>query len=431
MQTFFNVLWSLDYPFQLLMSFLVFFIPLKKKRNYLIYLIAGIVILFGFWQLNLLPIFDEGYFSVIPLYFAEAAIILGLIYFTIDVNFMSCLSLLSCVITTQHLSYQLTTAFYMLIDVNLMHSSYYFLASYIILFTTCITIYFLFARKLANFSDIQPLFISIITVTLVVSVEIVLSVGEQQIFFIEGIPTLLLSMVNLSSLVFTIFILVFLYISAISEKTKEENNALSLIKSKDKERYEMAKVTSENINIKAHDLKHMLRKGELNEADAKEIQDIITNYKTIIQTDNVGFDTIIYEEQLKCIKLGIDFSVLAENNCFSNFKPTHIYSMFANLIDNAIEATTGLQDNDKKTIVLKVKNVRDSIVIVLENHFSKSPVIKNGVPQPSKKDRINHGYGVKSVLRTVNSYNGVFNASIENNLFSVKIVFPCLTKEKH
>ena len=430
MQTFFNVLWSIDYPFQLLMSFLVFFIPLKKKRNYLIYLIAGIVILFSFWQLNLLPIFDEGYFSVIPLYFAEAAIILGLIYFTIDMNFMSCLSLLSCVITTQHLSYQLTTGFYMLIDVNLMHTSYYFIASYIILFATCIAIYFLFARKLANFIDIQPLYISIVTVTLVVSVEIVLSIGEQQLFFIEGLSKLFISMVNLSSIVFSIFILVFLYISAISEKTKEENIALSLIKSKDKERYEMAKVTSESINIKAHDLKHMLRKGELNEADAKEIQDIITNYKTIIQTDNVGFDTVIYEEQLKCIKLGIDFSVLAENNCFSNFKPTHIYSMFANLIDNAIEATTGLEDDDKKTIVLKVKNIRDSIVILIENHFNKPPVIKNGIPQPSKADHINHGYGVKSVLRTVNSYNGVFNASIENDLFLVKIVFPCMQKEK-
>ena len=196
--------------------------------------------------------------------------------------------------------------------------------------------------------------------------------------------------------------------------------------SKEKERYELAKITIDEINIKYHDLKHMLQNNttNINDEDLKEIKETITNYKAIIQTSNQGLNIVVYESQLKCINLGIDLNVLIDGDVFKDFKPHHIYSLLSNLLDNAIEAVDEIKDKDKRRISLKIKNVRESIVVSLENYYSRKPIFLNGRPLTSKKDSSKHGYGYMSIKRIVDKYDGVLDYSFKDDKFVVTILFP-------
>ncbi len=49
--------------------------------------------------------------------------------------------------------------------------------------------------------------------------------------------------------------------------------------------------------------------------------------------------------------------------------------------------------------------------------------MKKGIPVSTKQNKKRHGYGLKSVERIVNKYNGVITFRIEQNIFEVNISF--------
>ena len=432
MQAFYDWLWRLDYPINLLMGFLVFFLPLSKKKNWLIYGIIGLICLIAFWQIISIPDISDDSFFVIPIYIGMFVIMLGIIYFTIDIDLKGALFILSCVVSAQHITYCITLGIINFININLFHSNWYLLVNSLSMIVVYLPLYFFFSTKLHEDIEFTNIYLATISIILIILIEVVFSISQMQIFLIQDLPNRLFvtTSINLSNLIFTILIILFLYLSAISQRRKEENLATSLIKQKERERFEMAKVTINEINIKYHDLKHMLTDDKINEEDKKEIQETITNYKAIIQTNNVGLNVVIYEAQLKCIELGIDFNVLLDGDYFDNFKAHHIYSLFSNLLDNSIEATSKINDMEKKRISLNIKLVRDSIVIILKNYFVINPKFKKGIPLTTKKDQANHGYGMKSIQRIVKLYGGAFTVSTNKDVFSIKIIFPYLSKSE-
>lgn len=425
MQYIFDFLWKIDYPFTLTVVFLAFYIPMKKRKHSIFYLIGGLLVLFGGWYLRTIPIFDEIALLVSVLYLLEIVILFFVVLFSLDVDVLSALFILTCIISIQHLSFKISLQIINFIDINLYHSNWVFLFSYSILSVVFYLSYLLFSKKLityVNFSNTIS-----VTIALILTILIVLffSIIEQQFMFLD-IPNrlLLTTILNFLNIFITISILAFLYTTAISLKRKEEALAMSLISKKEKERFEMARVTIDEINIKYHDLKHMLKNSELNDEDKKEIQQTVTNYKAIIQTKNIGLDVVVYEAQLKCISLGIDLNVLTNSNGLEGFKPHHVYSLLSNLLDNAIEAVSKIEDESKRRISLKIQTVRQSTVIIVENYTQKKPKMRNGLPITSKKDVTNHGYGLKSVKRITDLYAGILSIKVDNDIFTVKIIFP-------
>ena len=57
-------------------------------------------------------------------------------------------------------------------------------------------------------------------------------------------------------------------------------------------------------------------------------------------------------------------------------------------------------------------------IIVLINFKKNNQIIT------SKKDKINHGFGLKSIQLITNKYNVFLSLKIDNNIFILDIIFP-------
>lgn len=91
-------------------------------------------------------------------------------------------------------------------------------------------------------------------------------------------------------------------------------------------------------------------------------------------------------------------------------------------MDNAIEACRSLEEKGR-WIIIKMEKKNQILFIEIKNSIGKKPVVKNGELITSKSDYMKHGYGIKSVKRIVEKYEGDFTYQTENDKFQVNLSF--------
>ena len=106
-----------------------------------------------------------------------------------------------------------------------------------------------------------------------------------------------------------------------------------------------------------------------------------------------------------------------------------IVTMFGNIMDNAIEAARAIDDESSRIIILNIYSRNGCVVIREENYFSGERKFKNGLPETTKKDKTNHGYGMRSIAAAARRYEGRVECRAEDQKFLLKIVFPCKFKK--
>ena len=100
-----------------------------------------------------------------------------------------------------------------------------------------------------------------------------------------------------------------------------------------------------------------------------------------------------------------------------------IFSLFGNILDNAIEHQSILEP-EKRFIHLSVRSTNQLLLIHAENHLEGELVMRNGIPVTTKEDKNYHGYGMLSIRRIVEKYGGSFSISTEDQLFQIDIILP-------
>ena len=195
------------------------------------------------------------------------------------------------------------------------------------------------------------------------------------------------------------------------------------------DQYKSSKENVDIINLKCHDLKHQLteyaKNGKLDSELLGELENVINIYDSTIKTGNEALDLILSEKSLICQKKDIKLTCLADCSKLNFINKTDLYSLFGNLIDNAMEAVYKIQDVDKRHINLVVKNVNSFVSISIDNYYEGNIILlDNGLPKTTKEDKDYHGYGMKSIQLIVNKYDGDLNISLDNNVFSLFIMFP-------
>jgi len=101
-----------------------------------------------------------------------------------------------------------------------------------------------------------------------------------------------------------------------------------------------------------------------------------------------------------------------------------ISALFGNMLDNAIEAVEKLQDREKRLIRLYVDGERGFLRIRIENYCEERLRFRDGMPVTTKRDVRYHGFGMKSMQRTVAKYGGSMMASQKDNWFILSILIP-------
>ena len=209
---------------------------------------------------------------------------------------------------------------------------------------------------------------------------------------------------------------------------RNENQITNQLLAEKESQYKFAKANMERLHIIAHDLKHesaILRQGG---EEAKKILDNldkgIENYDSILLTENQTLNVILNEKWLYCQKHAIRLSTIVDPTAFSRLSTIELYSLFGNLLDNSVEAVMKIKDKSKRAISLNVSHSHGISSIDIRNYFTGFIQIEEGLPQTTKKDSNNHGFGTKSIETTVNKYGGDYSCYIENDVFVVKIAIP-------
>lgn len=195
-----------------------------------------------------------------------------------------------------------------------------------------------------------------------------------------------------------------------------------------KEQYALSKENIEIINMKCHDMRHQIRKigknNALSDETIKEIEGSINLYESLIKTGNEVLDIILTEKSLICNKKNIVFSYMIDGALMDFMVDDDLYSLFGNAFDNAIEAVSKIDDDNKKLISFKIHSVGELVSINLKNSFyGKLDFDEDGLPITTKEDFNFHGFGIKSIAYIVDKYKGDMAVKVEDGVFSLNILF--------
>ena len=209
---------------------------------------------------------------------------------------------------------------------------------------------------------------------------------------------------------------------------KLENEALQRTLQEAKKQYEMTREKIEIINIKCHDIRKQIRilgrEAHVDEAALREITDAVNIYDAAYDTGSQVLNVILTDRSIYCDRNQIRFGCMIDAEHLDFIGSMDLISLFANLIDNAIEAVRKLEDPEKAIINLSVRTQGGMVLIHCENYYRPGAVLEDGLPVTSKGDRNLHGFGLKSIRFVAEKYGGALSISMEDEVFSVNVSIP-------
>lgn len=145
----------------------------------------------------------------------------------------------------------------------------------------------------------------------------------------------------------------------------------------------------------------------------------------MIYTGNEILNTVLTEKSLLCRQSGITLTCMADGKLLDFMDAVDLYTLFGNAIDNAIEAVSRLEE-DERFISLFLRKKAGLILIQIENRYQGQISMKNGLPDTTKNhEKGYHGFGVKSIMQIAEKYEGFTDVKTENQMFVIRITLPC------
>lgn len=194
----------------------------------------------------------------------------------------------------------------------------------------------------------------------------------------------------------------------------------------DQAQFESVKANIDVINMKCHNLKHIIGKieGKLTVEELTDLQEAIQFYDSNIKTGNKVLDVVLREKAMLCQNNGIQFFCMADGKKLDFLTAVQTYTLFGNIIDNAVEAVQKVENPDNKLISLLCRENNGSLEIEESNYFDGPLLLEDNLPATTKDDPHLHGFGIKSIKYITEQYGGKLSVSIEDNMFFLRIRFP-------
>ena len=188
----------------------------------------------------------------------------------------------------------------------------------------------------------------------------------------------------------------------------------------------MAQIEAENAQLAAdsharHDRRHhnLIMLEYANNNDFESVKDYL---KTLVEIDdkatgevryceNRTINTIITVYERRAKESGILVKVAAESSRELTVLPQDLVVVIANLFENAINATLKLKNRDK-FIDIRIKESSKRLVIKVENPCKANLTF----------DESCFGVGIRSVIATTTKYEGMYDFTAEDGIFSAKII---------
>lgn len=237
----------------------------------------------------------------------------------------------------------------------------------------------------------------------------------------------------LFNIVLQFYCITLLYLqSALFKKSsmRKELETIQLLWHQQKGQYQLSKETIELINHKCHDLKHQVQairavKDEKErETYLEKIEKSVQIYSAIVRTGNEILDTILTEKSLICENSGIHINCVADGSLLAFMNPVDLYTLFGNALDNAIEAVRKLESKEKRVIDIMLYERQSFLMLQIVNLMCGEVKFEDGLPLTTKAKNGYHGYGMKSMLHTIQKYEGHLTTEVKNGCFYFNVMLP-------
>lgn len=103
------------------------------------------------------------------------------------------------------------------------------------------------------------------------------------------------------------------------------------------------------------------------------------------------------------------------------FEKPDLCALFANALDNAIEACAAL-DAGSRQIELSARAAKGILAVEVRNPFGGQ--LSGGLPKTTKQDAANHGYGLRSIQEIAKKYGGSMEIRQEEGVFCLFCFMP-------
>ena len=301
---------------------------------------------------------------------------------------------------------------------------------HILLYLGCFAVVYLFifftlARKVRQLSGSEIPMQNALLLILLVCILTPIFYFESQV--IANYDLFFYNMLNLGEIVFFVSMLFLQIMMLTSAREHTELHTMQKLWLEEQKQYQLVKENIDTINIKCHDLKHQIRHlretGQVDDAYLDDLERSVSIYNSAIRTGNETLDVVLTDKRLHCATHDIQFTCIAEGCRMDFMEVMDIFSLFGNMLDNAIECEAALAP-ETRFIHLSVRAVNQMLLIHVENHFEGRLELRDGIPVTTKDDKDYHGYGMLSIRRIVEKYGGSFVISTEDQLFQIDIMLP-------
>ena len=155
-----------------------------------------------------------------------------------------------------------------------------------------------------------------------------------------------------------------------------------------------------------------------NNNDIESVREYLTNLVDIDNEvrgnerycENMTVNTVLTVYERRAKENGISVNISAKASRDLSVLPQDLVVVIANLFENAIHATAKLKPR-LKSIDIHIKDSAQRLLVKVENPCKSSFTF----------DETMYGVGIRSVISTTNKYEGMYDFTVENGIFSAKI----------
>lgn len=195
-------------------------------------------------------------------------------------------------------------------------------------------------------------------------------------------------------------------------------NYENMIQAQEKLRYVYHDLKNHMICMKSYDTKEEI----ISYINNLEFQ--INDFENLRNTGNKTLDIILNDKIHLCKKYNIEFEDSINISKLNFIKENDICAIFANALDNAIEACININDEIEKRIEVKATYINGFAVIKFINTKINDIKFTGDRIKTSKEDNKIHGIGLASIKYIVNKYDGEVIVNYSENEFILKIMIP-------
>ena len=165
----------------------------------------------------------------------------------------------------------------------------------------------------------------------------------------------------------------------------------------------------------------------LDNGNIGDARKLLENYQELTITKNravyTGISSLDFMLNIKIEKikeLGIKFKADIRAEKIS-MEELDFIMMLGNLLDNAIESAAKCKKGERY-ITFKIYNINDIFGIKIKNSSILKPKMLGNQFFTDKKEKDVHGWGIKSVKKILEKYNGELNFKYDNSFFEIHII---------